>query len=84
MTPPCPSGLIRESCFSAVEPVRGWNQWVKWVAPRSMAQSFIVAATTSATFGSSGSPRSMVRTRLLNTSLGRRCWITRRLNTSAP
>ena len=34
----------------------GWNQWVKWVAPFSMAQSFMVAATTSATRGSSGSP----------------------------
>ena len=29
----------------------GWNQWVKWVAPFSMAQSFIAAATTSATCG---------------------------------
>ncbi len=41
--------------------MRGWNQWVKWVAPFSMAQSFIVAATTSATVESSGSPWSMVR-----------------------
>ena len=64
-TPPCPSGDTSESCFSAVRPVSGWNQWVKWVAPFSIAQSFIVAATTSATLESSGSPRSIVRSRLL-------------------
>jgi len=37
-----------------------------------MAQSFIEAATTSATAGSSGSPRSMVRSRLRYTSFGSR------------
>src|SRR4029077_5376049 len=41
-------GTRNESCFSAVSPVIGWNQWVKWVAPRSMAHSLMVAATTSA------------------------------------
>jgi hypothetical protein len=25
---PSPSGPKNESCFSAVEPVSGWNQWV--------------------------------------------------------
>ena len=30
MTPPLPSGDIKLSCFSAVMPVIGWNQWVKW------------------------------------------------------
>ena len=84
ITPPAPSGLTSESCFSAVSPVSGWNQWVKWVAPFSMAQSFIVAATTSATCASSGSPASMVRMRLLKISLGRRWRITRREKTSVP
>ena len=27
-TPPLPSGAASESCFSAVSPVSGWNQWV--------------------------------------------------------
>ncbi len=27
-------------------PVMGWNQWVKWVAPFSIAQSFMALATT--------------------------------------
>jgi hypothetical protein len=25
---PSPAGEKNESCFSAVEPVSGWNQWV--------------------------------------------------------
>ena len=33
MTLPSGEGEIKLSCFSAVMPVRGWNQWVKWVAP---------------------------------------------------
>ena len=49
-------GARNESCFSAVSPVIGWNQWVKWVAPCSMAHSRIVAATTSAIDASSGAP----------------------------
>ncbi len=28
ITPPLPSGDTSESCFSAVSPVSGWNQWV--------------------------------------------------------
>ena len=51
MAPPSSVGARKESCFSAVRPVIGWNQWVKWVAPCSMAQSFMAAATTSATDG---------------------------------
>src|SRR5476649_2362439 len=39
---------IKESCFSAVVPVSGWNQCVKWVTPRSSAHAFIPAATWSA------------------------------------
>ena len=30
---PASVGTRNESCFSAVSPVIGWNQWVKWVAP---------------------------------------------------
>ncbi len=51
---------MKLSCFSAVTPVRGWNQWVKWVAPRATAQSFMAAATALATPMFSFSPRSMV------------------------
>ena len=51
MTLPPSLGEIKESCFSAVTPVMGWNQWVKWVAPFSMAQSFMALATTVATLG---------------------------------
>ena len=54
------------------------------LAPFSIAQSFIDAATTSATAGSSGSPWSMVRRRLRYTSLGSRCRITLREKTSLP
>lgn len=28
IAPPSSVGLKNESCFSAVEPVSGWNQWV--------------------------------------------------------
>ncbi len=52
---------MKLSCFSEVMPVSGWNQWVKWVAPFSMAHSFIAWATTFATSMSSGSPPLMVR-----------------------
>ena len=48
MTLPPPTGAMKLSCFSAVMPVMGWNQWVKWVAPFSMAQSFMALATTAA------------------------------------
>ena len=44
ITRPPPTGEMKLSCFSAVTPVRGWNQWVKWVAPRSRAQVFIASA----------------------------------------
>jgi hypothetical protein len=27
IAPPLPSGLRKPSCFSAVWPVNGWNQW---------------------------------------------------------
>ena len=41
MTRPSAAGAIKLSCFSAVMPVIGWNQWVKWVQPFSSAQSFM-------------------------------------------
>ena len=58
-----PSGERKLSCFSAVMPVIGWNQWVKWVAPFSTAQSFMALATTLAMEGSSFLPSSIVRTK---------------------
>ena len=52
-TPPSGEGVMKLSCFSAVTPVRGWNQCVKCVAPCSIAQSLISTATASATSSSS-------------------------------
>ena len=60
MTLPSPVGLMKESCFSAVMPVMGWNQWVKCVTPFSMAQSFMALATTLATAMSRVLPSWMV------------------------
>ena len=54
------SVVTKESCFSAVIPVMGWNQWVKWVAPFSIAQSFIAEATVFASVISSDLPFSIV------------------------
>ena len=65
MTVPSSCGLMKESCFSAVVPVSGWNQWVKCVAPIAIAHSFIAQAVASATTGSSSSPVAMLRRRLL-------------------
>ena len=47
------AGVMKLSCFSAVIPVRGWNQCVKCVAPFSTAQSFMASATALATDRSS-------------------------------
>ena len=60
ITPPSGAGEIKLSCFSAVTPVSGWNQWVKCVAPRSTAQSRMAAATALAMAGLSGWPCLMV------------------------
>jgi hypothetical protein len=51
---------MNESCFSAVDPVSGWNQWQKCVAPFETAQSFMAWATSSAIFGSMAPPSLMV------------------------
>src|SRR3989338_9337117 len=59
-TPPSPSGARNESCFSAVKPVKGWNQCVKCVAPLEIAQVFMASATSSAMVGSSFPPSLMV------------------------
>jgi hypothetical protein len=61
---PSEFGARNESCFSAVEPVIGTNQWVKWVAPCAMAHSFTPWATASTIAGSNGSWPSIVRRRL--------------------
>ncbi len=53
-------GEMNESCFSAVKPVIGWNQWQKWLAPFSIAHSLTAWATTSAIEPSSRWPRRMV------------------------
>ena len=60
ITRPSGAGVMKLSCFSAVMPVMGWNQWVKWVAPFSTAHSFMASATALATERSSFSPSSMV------------------------
>ena len=65
-------------------PVRGWNQWVKCVAPFSIAQSFMAAPTASASEGSSGSPRSSVCCSERNTDRGSRWRWTAVENTFAP
>ena len=60
ITPPSGDDAIKLSCFSAVIPVRGWNQWVKCVAPCSTAQSFMASATALATSVLRLAPSSMV------------------------
>src|SRR5512139_831567 len=42
------SASKKESCFSAVPPVMGWNQCVKCVALLAMAHDLAAAATASA------------------------------------
>jgi len=69
---PSPVGLRKESCFSAVAPVSGWNQCVKWVAPFSSAHSFMALATESATDPSSSVPFWIVESSASYWALGRR------------
>ena len=84
MTLPSGEGEIKLSCFSAVMPVRGWNQWVKWVAPWATAQTFIAWATALATPMSSSFPSSMVLRREAYTSAERVARMTRSSNTRLP
>ena len=72
MATPSPLTERNASCFSAVDPVSGWNQWQKCVAPFSSAQSFIAPATVLATIGFSGWPCMIVPARLIATSGGSR------------
>ncbi len=72
MARPSPVGLRKESCFSAVRPVSGWNQCVKWVAPFSRAHSFIAVATESATVGSSSVPLRIVDSSASYCTFGKR------------
>jgi hypothetical protein len=46
----CTLRSMKLSCFSAVSPVMGWNQWVKCVAPCAVAQSRATDAIASADF----------------------------------
>jgi hypothetical protein len=57
---PSSSKVRNESCFSAVRPVCGWNQWQKWVAPFSRAHSLTAWATSFAIEASSLVPRRIV------------------------
>ena len=76
-----PSLIERKaSCFSAVAPVSGWNQCVKWVAPCSIAQSFMAPATASARPVSRGRPDRMVAWMASYTGRGSRFCIVSRLN----
>jgi hypothetical protein len=61
---PFSSNERKASCFSAVSPVCGWNQWVKCVAPRLVAHSLITCATAGAMAGSSFFPSRIEATRL--------------------
>ncbi len=67
---PSPVSVRKASCFSAVWPLSGWNQCVKWVAPRATAHSFMPCATSSAIFESSFSPRWIVARSFSKTGRG--------------
>ena len=79
-----PVGSRKASCFSAVPPVSGWNQCVKWVAPFPIAQSFIPFATASAIDGSRGFPSRIVASSFAATGFGRNARIAFSENTSSP
>ncbi len=68
----CPSSskVRKASCFSAVRPVCGWNQWQKWLAPLPSAHSLMACATSLAMAGSRRVPRRIVSWRDLKTGLG--------------
>ena len=67
---PSSSKVRKASCFSAVSPVCGWNQWQKCVAPLPSAHSLTACATSLAMAGSSLLPRRIVSWRDLKTGLG--------------
>ena len=79
-----PAGSMKELCFSAVPPVRGWNQCVKCVAPLERAHSFIACATSAAMDGSSGLPSFTVARSFAAADFGRKARISFSPNTSSP
>ena len=79
-----PAGSKKASCFSAVLPVSGWNQCVKWVAPRSMPHCFRACATSFAMEGSSGVWSRIVCNSASAVSFAKYSRIARSLNTSEP
>ena len=82
--PPLPSYSINESCFSAVDSVKGWNQWLQWVTPCSIAHCFMPAATPSATSRSRGLPLSIQSKRAWRVLASKYFCIFCRLKTSSP
>ena len=84
ITLPSGEGVINESCFSAVIPVKGWNQCVKCVAPFSTAQFFIASATAFAQLTSRAAPSSIVFLRELYTLWERQAFIILSSKTNDP
>ena len=78
------AGERKPSCFSAVIPVSGWNQWVKCVAPFATAQAHMASATALATERSSFLPLRMVSFRFLYTSADSVARMTLSSNTMLP
>ena len=81
---PSPSRLRKVSCFSAVSPRIGWNQWVKWVAPWESAHSFMPWATSLAISASSLSLFSMTLRSLSKTAFDRKRFIAALLKVRQP
>ena len=81
---PLTGRVMKLSCFSAVVPVRGWNQWVLWVAPFSTAQSFISLATMSAVVILIWPPWAITSITSAKTFLGSRSRMTDSLKTLEP
>ena len=75
---------MKLSCFSAVKPVMGWNQWVKCVAPFSVAHSFMASAMAFATGSSRGFPPAMQDFQAQKTWGSSRFFMVDSLNTSLP
>ena len=84
ITRPPPALLIKLSCFSAVTPLKGWNQCVKCVAPCSSAQVFIASAISFAAERGRGCPLFKQPRQTSMALCGTYCSIVRSLNTSEP
>src|SRR5687767_7866077 len=81
---PSSSKVRKASCFSAVRPVWGWNQWQKCVAPFSSAHSLTAWATSLAIEGSSLLPRRMVSWRDCALAFGSFCLMVARSKVLQP